>query len=116
MSRRGKKARRGRKEEEIKKNIINKNKELLSLNKQLKEENDFLKNKNNELLEEKTGYKIEINALKKQETIQNSNLNNGNKNIAETKEKKNNVLGVDLISLHSDSIPPKKDSKSYMIK
>ena len=91
------------------KNIINKNKELLSLNKQLKEENDFLKNKNNELLEEKTGYKIEISAPKKQETIQNSNLNNGNKNISEIKENKNNILGVDLISLHSDSIPPKKE-------
>ena len=104
------------------KNIINKNKELLSLNKQLKEENNILINKNNELFEEKTGYKTEISGLKKQliskinefngiskETIQNSNISNGNKNINEVKDNKNNILNVDLLSLNSDSIPPKKE-------
>ena len=107
---------------ETNKNISNKNKELLSLNKQLKEENNILINKNNELFEEKTGYKTEISGLKKQliskinelntiskESIQNSNISNGNKNINEVKDNKNNILNVDIMSLNSDSIPPKKE-------
>ena len=97
-------------------NIINKNKELLALNKQLKEENNELVNKNNELIEEKSGYKNEISGLKKQliskinelstlskekEILANLNLNK--------QDLKSSNVNVDILSLNSDSIPPKKE-------
>lgn len=98
-------------------NIINKNKELLSINKQLKEENNELINKNNELIEEKSGYKTEISGLKKQliskinelsslskEKELFSNINPNNK-----QDMKNTNLNVEILSLNSDSIPPKKE-------
>ena len=90
-------------------NILNKNKELLAINKQLKEEN-------NELMKEKSGYKTEISGLKKQlmskvsslkkekEAIQN-NDNNANKQ----DDKINLLNNMDILSLNSDSIPPKKE-------
>ena len=92
-------------------NLINKNKELSLLNKQLKEET-------NELIKEKTGYKTEISGLKKQlmskvgsakkekdKDINQNNDNNGNK-----QDDKMNVLNnMDILSLNSDSIPPKKE-------
>ena len=97
-------------------NIINKNKELLTLNKQLKEENNELVNKNNELIEEKSGYKNEISGLKKQliskinelstlskekEILANINLNK--------QDFKSSNVNIDILSLNSDSIPPKKE-------
>lgn len=104
-------------------NIITKNKELISLNKILKEENEDLSNKNSELIEEKTGYKTEISGLKKQliakinelsalskekDTITNVSSKDKSSN-NEKQDNKNNTLNVDIMSLNSDSIPPKKE-------
>ena len=112
------------KNEEIVQNniiIINKNKELININKQLKEENEELINKNNELMEEKTGYKTEISGLKKQLITKVNELSsiskekeiitnqNNNKDNSDKQFNKNNILNVDILSLNSDSIPPKKE-------
>ena len=120
------------KNEEIVQNniiIVNKNKELLAINKQLKEENEELINKNNELIEEKSGYKTEISGLKKQlitkvnelssiskekEIMPNLIQNNDNNNI-DKQENKNKILNVDILSLTSDSIPPKKEEMANNI-
>ena len=118
------------KNEEILQNnitIINKNKELLSINKQLKEENEELINKNNELIEEKTGYKNEIIGLRKQLMAKINELNalskdkegitnTGNEKNSDKQDNKNNVLNVDIMSLNSDSIPPKKEEISNSVK
>ena len=97
-------------------NIINKNKELLALNNQLKEEKTELINKNNELIEEKSGYKNEISGLKKQliskinelSTISKEKEMLANLNLNKQDLKSSNV-NVDILSLNSDSIPPKKE-------
>jgi hypothetical protein len=100
--------------------IINKNKELLSINKQLKEDNEELINKNNELIEEKAGYKTEIIGLKKQLMSKINEINTlskdkdiitntGDEKNNDKQDNKNNILNVDMVSLNSDSIPPKKE-------
>ena len=113
-------------EEIVQNNIIiaSKNKELIALNKQLKEENEELINKNNELIEEKSGYKTEISGLKKQlitkvnelssiskekEITTNLNQNNDNKDNIDKQENRTKMLNVEILSLTSDSIPPKKE-------
>ena len=94
-------------------NLINKNKELSLLNKQLKEET-------NELIKEKTGYKTEISGLKKQlmskvgsakkEKEKEKDINQNNDNNGNKQDDKMNVLNnMDILSLNSDSIPPKKE-------
>ena len=103
-------------------NLTSKNKELLSLNKKLREENEELSNKNSELSEEKTGYKTEISGLKKQlmakinelsvlskEKDTMTNISSNDKISNEKQDNKNNTLNVDIMSLNSDSIPPKKE-------
>ena len=99
-----------------------KNKELLSLNKKLRKENEDLTNKKSELIEEKTGYKTEISGLKKQlmakinelstlskEKDTMTNISSNDKISNEKQDNKNNTLNVDIMSLNSDSIPPKKE-------
>lgn len=90
------------------KSIINKNKELLSLNKQLKEEN-------NELIKEKTGYKTEISGLRKQlmsrvsSTSKDKDITQNNDININKQDNKTNAMNVEIMSLNSDSIPPKKE-------
>ena len=95
------------------KSLINQNKELTSANKQLKEEN-------NELNKERNGYKTEISGLKKQllskvSTVQKDKDTTPINDISGNNNKDNNkmnVMNADLLSLNSDSIPPKKEDIS----